>query len=139
MNGDRERVLAKAHQWAVYADEDLALARHALTMREAPCRLVAYHAQQCVEKYLKGCLVCLGVDFPYTHNIARLRELFIEHRPDSEELQESERLTPYAVTARYPGEDEEVTREESERAVEIAANARQVLQTHLLDLGRRQA
>ncbi len=127
MNDDRDRVLAKVRRWVAYADEDLALARHALTLRDAPYRLIAYHAQQCVEKYLKGCLVFLEVDVPYTHNIARLRELAIEHLQDSEELRESEQLTPYAVTARYPGEDEEVGREESESAVVIAEKARQTL------------
>ena len=137
MNVDRERLLAKARQWVAYADEDLTLARYALAMKEPPFRLVAYHAQQCVEKYFKGCLVCLGVDFPYTHNIARLRELFVENRLDSEALRQSEQLSPYAVTARYPGEDEEVTREEAEHAVRIAVEASRVLRTHLLEMGWR--
>lgn len=135
MSGEREHALAKARQWAAYADEDLDLAKHALRMPVPPCRLIAYHAQQCVEKYLKGCLVCLGVDFPYTHNIARLRELLTQHLPDSVELRECELLSPYAVTARYPGVDEEVTMEEAERAVAIAERVCSQLRAHLTTIG----
>jgi hypothetical protein len=67
---EKER-LRKVKEWARSADEDLRLARHGLALKSAcPYRLIAYHAQQCAEKYLKAFLVFEGVDFPYTHNIA---------------------------------------------------------------------
>ena len=69
MNVPTEDILRKAVQWARYADEDLRLA-------DPPTRLVACHAQQCAEKYLKSYLVLRCVDFPYTHNISRLLELY---------------------------------------------------------------
>jgi HEPN domain-containing protein len=73
---DRD-VLVKVRQWLEYADEDLRLARHGLTLSTGcPYRLIAYHAQQCVEKYIKAYLVYHEIDFPYSHNIARLLELF---------------------------------------------------------------
>ena len=76
MSVDPTEVRRKVSQRAAYADEDLSLARHGLTLEsEVPYRLIAYHAQQCAEKYLKAYLVSRGVDFPYTHNIARLVEL----------------------------------------------------------------
>jgi HEPN domain-containing protein len=38
----------KVQQWLDYADEDLVLAKHALTLKSTvPYRLIAYHAQQC--------------------------------------------------------------------------------------------
>lgn len=47
-------ILRKVRQWLQYADEDLLLARHALTLKStAPYRLIAYHAQQCAEKHPK--------------------------------------------------------------------------------------
>ncbi len=71
-----ERVHERVRQWARFADEDLRLAEHSLTMvPPRPHRLVAYHAQQCAEKYLKAYLVLRGVDFPFTHNISALLEL----------------------------------------------------------------
>ena len=34
-----------------------------------------FHAQQCVEKYLKGLLTLVGVDFPRTHDLVALLSL----------------------------------------------------------------
>lgn len=75
MNADQDEILRKVHQWLAYADEDLRLARHGLTLgTSVPYRLIAYHAQQYAEKHLKAFLVFKNVDFPYTHNISILLE-----------------------------------------------------------------
>jgi len=136
MTAPREDIAAKARQWAAYADEDLRVARHTLALADkCPYRLVAYHAQQCAEKYLKAYLVVRGIDFPYTHNIARLLELCSD-RPDwAEMLKDAEELTPFAITARYPGEDEHVEETEARRAVEVAAHVRVVVGAALRDEG----
>jgi HEPN domain len=70
MNVIDAEIRRKVLQWLNYADEDIQLARHALTLSTAvPYRLVAYHAQQCAEKALKAYLVRHRIDFPYTHNM----------------------------------------------------------------------
>ena len=72
-------VLEKVAQWLAHADEDLRWAQHGFAVVGGnPYQLIAYHAQQAVEKNLKAYLVLEGVDFPYTHNIARLLELCAE-------------------------------------------------------------
>ena len=121
-----EAVLRKVRQWLVYADEDLRLARHALTMAIAPppYRLIAYHAQQCAEKCLKAYLVLCKVDFPYTHNVAHLLDLCAAQDAWAETLRDAEELSPFAIAARYPGEDEEVTQAEALRAIETADRVR---------------
>jgi HEPN domain-containing protein len=128
-------ILENARQWLAYADEDMDLAQHAHShMAGAPSRLVAYHAQQCAEKCLKAYLVCLGVDFPYTHNIARLLELCI----DTDwciSLQDAEELTPFAIAARYPGLDEQVSEDDASRAIEIAERVRDAVHERLMQLG----
>ncbi|MHB9037491.1 MAG: HEPN domain-containing protein [Armatimonadota bacterium] len=125
-------VIEKVRQWADYADEDLRLAKHALQIEEGcPCRLIAYHAQQCVEKYLKAFLVMRGVDFPYTHNTGRLLELCVEQGVSADEIGDADELTPYAVTTRYPGEDEEVSRDEAVQAVRTAERVREVMRGEL--------
>jgi HEPN domain-containing protein len=96
-----------------------------------PCRLIAYHAQQCVEKYLKAFLVLMGVDFPYMHNIGRLLELCAEQGVPIDEINDADELSPYAVTTRYPGEDEEVSREEAMDAVLTAERVREVMREEL--------
>jgi len=132
MSAPEQEVLRKVMQWLSYADEDLRLAQHGLTLiTGVPYRLIAYHAQQCAEKYLKGYLVYRRIDFPYTHNISRLLELCAERADWAETLKEAEELTPYAITIRYPGEDEQVTNEEAVRAIEVAKHVRQVVRSAL--------
>ena len=132
MNPPNTEIFRKAKQWMIYGHEDLRLARHALTLLSGcPYRLIAYHAQQCAEKYLKAYLVCHRIDFPYTHNISRLLELCEESSRWPEKIYEAEELTPFAITARYPGEDERVTKKEALRAVDIAAKIRQTVRKTL--------
>jgi HEPN domain-containing protein len=127
-------ILRKVIEWLEYGDEDLRLARHGLTLTSGvPYRLIAYHAQQCecAEKYLKAFLVYPRIDFPYTHNIGRLLELCAEKGEWAKDLPEADELTPFAITARYPSQDEAVTREESLRAIEIAAKIREIIRKAL--------
>jgi HEPN domain-containing protein len=132
MNPPNTEIFRKAKQWITYGDEDLRLARHALTLLSGcPYRLIAYHAQQCAEKYLKAYLVYHRIDFPYTHNISRLLELCEKSSRWPEKIYEAEELTPFAITARYPGEDEKVTKKEALRAVGIATKIRQTVRKTL--------
>jgi len=70
----RKKELARtANEWLRFADEDFRLAEHAFALASSvPYRLIAYHAQQCVEKSLKAYLVYQDIDFPFTHNIGKL-------------------------------------------------------------------
>jgi HEPN domain-containing protein len=129
---DRE-IIQKVQQWIVYGDEDLQLAKHGLTLASnAPYRLIAYHAQQCAEKHLKAYLIYYLIDFPYTHNIAQLLELCPDKQEWGKSLEDAEELTPFAITARYPGEDEPVTESEAKRAIEIAEDVRITVRSALL-------
>ena len=132
-----DTVLRKVHQWLAYADEDLRLARHGLSMTIArpPYRLIAYHAQQGAEKCLKAYLVLRGVDFPYTHNVGHLLDLCTAHDAWAETLRDAEELTPFAITARYPGEDEEVTQAEALRAIETAERVRAAVHDAIRSMG----
>jgi len=117
-----EQLLLKAKQWLEYADEDLRLAEHTLTMEHrCPYRLAAYHAQQCAEKHLKAYLVVRNVDFPFTHNLSLLLELCGNTAAWGTSLQDAEELSRFAIMTRYPGEDREVTRDQALRAVGIAS------------------
>ncbi|MBE0618042.1 MAG: HEPN domain-containing protein, partial [Proteobacteria bacterium] len=67
-------------------------------------------------------------DFPYTHNISRLIELCGELAADwTGTILDAEELTSFAITARYPGQHTEVTREEALRAIEISAAVRKTV------------
>lgn len=54
---ETQKIRKVVKQWLEHADEDLRLAKHAFKLSSSrPNKLIAYHAQQCVEKYLKGFL-----------------------------------------------------------------------------------
>jgi len=134
-NPDPE-IIKKVLQWLIFADEDLELASNALNFSTSgPYRLIAYHAQQCAEKHLKAYLVFQNVDFPYTHNIRRLLQLCSQYATWPQSLENAKELTPYAVTTRYPGEDEEVTEEEASRSISLAKQVRACVRTELKKLG----
>ena len=95
------RKIEDVRAWVDSARDD----RDALALLEAagPPRVVAFHAQQAVEKLLKALLVADGVEPEDTHVIGSL--LGQLHRLDRETaaaLGPVDRLTPYAVLMRYP-------------------------------------
>jgi len=130
-------VVKKVKDWVSYADDDLRLAKNTLeTMKEdCPYHLVAYHAQQCAEKYLKAYLVYLCIDFPYTHDIFQLMQLFGKEAQWINKIQDAKELTIYGVSSRYPEENEKITKEESDQAVVIADNVKKVVRKALADKG----
>ena len=70
---EREKILKIAQEWIGKAENDLTNAVNTLKMgKRGPTDTVCFHAQQCVEKYLKATLVWKGIDFPKTHNISEL-------------------------------------------------------------------
>lgn len=109
--------------WLRSGRSDLAMAEGA-PRPEVLLEMVCFHAQQAVEKAIKGVLLSRSVSFPYTHNIAKLITLLTESGvPFPEELRKAARLTDYATTARYPGPWDPVTEEECRRAIALAEGA----------------
>jgi len=102
---------------------------------QCPPQIVAYHAQQCVEKYLKGFLVLRGVDFPYTHSITWLFELCEENGASLSDLREAEELTAYATATRYPSQGLRISKAQAERAIELANKVRLVMRQMLDEFG----
>jgi HEPN domain-containing protein len=133
MSEQPDPVRRHAAEWLRCAEEDLTVARHTLSLGErCPHRLVAYHAQQCAEKAIKGLLVFHGIDFPRTHNIIGLLDLCAHVAPDLPAAYDPETdLTDYAVSARYPGEEWEVTRDEAQDAIAVAENVNGAVRAHL--------
>jgi len=69
-------------EWRLLAERDMAVADHlAVTMRPIPTETIAFHCQQAAEKYLKGALIILGEEPPYTHDLDELCNLAENHRP----------------------------------------------------------
>lgn len=121
---ESEHVLAVARDWVRKAENDLANAAHTLKLgADGPTDTVCFHAQQCVEKYLKTLLLLEGIDFPKTHDLEKLVSLLPARAPTSLTDEAQAKLTEYAVAARYPGWGE-IPLAEAKRAVAIARRVR---------------
>lgn len=108
-------------EWLEKADKDLALATHLLNENAPFPEAIAFHAHQAAEKYLKGLLVYLQIEFSKTHNLGKLLDLISAKNPSlAGSLEEITVLNPYAVEFRYPG-PLDITLEDAQKAVQLAA------------------
>jgi HEPN domain-containing protein len=116
--------------WIERAEEDYLLALSAINRKLPLTYGATFHAQQCVEKYLKALLISRQVDFPRTHDLAALgvlcKQAGIILPIDDDAL---ELLTAYAVETRYPGTQPTV--EESKEAVKLARIVRKFIKRNL--------
>ncbi|MGD0092417.1 MAG: HEPN domain-containing protein [Planctomycetota bacterium] len=120
----QDRDLPTLAEWLRKAEDDLRSAAHLLKIRSCPTEVVCFHAQQCVEKYLKGLLFAQGVDFPRVHEITALMALVPERVRPELSVDEQERLTDFAVIVRYPGMDQPIALREARHAVAVARRLR---------------
>lgn len=125
---EADDTLEIVREWVIKAENDLKNAAHTLKIKEnCPTDTVCFHAQQCVEKYLKAVLTLKGIDFPKTHDIGVLvSKLPARIRPEISP-EEERRLTDYATITRYPGDYEHIPVSEARKAVQIARRARKDL------------
>ena len=80
---------------------------------------LCFQAQQAVEKAFKGLLIYYGIEPEFTHNIGILLREIEKHTIISEDIKEAIELTNYAVQTRYPGEYNDITKEEYKRAIKM--------------------
>ncbi len=123
---ESDKTAIVAREWTTKADNDLKTAAHTLKMGDkCPTDTVCFHAQQCVEKYLKAFLVVLEIELPRTHDIEILVSLIPKSIRLSLTIEEQRRLTEYATVMRYPGPYELISLSEAKQAVKFARRVRQ--------------
>jgi HEPN domain-containing protein len=124
----RELVL----QWLDKAAADLDAAEQ-LSTRAARFRaIVVFHCQQAAEKYLKALLVRHQIEFPRTHDIAKLVDrLATVNRNLAESLRDADALTPFGVEMRYPSDAPEVLPGREIEAIETARRVRDTVKMSL--------
>lgn len=118
-------VTRQVRQWIEKADHDLRNAEHTLTIfDDCPFDTVCFHAQQCVEKCLKGWLAFRCIDFPRSHDLVVLLNLAITAGLRGVNTHGVQPLNRYTIEARYPGDWDPIDRPEAERAVAAAQSVR---------------
>lgn len=87
--------------------------------------VIAFHAQQAVEKYLKAVLVRHQIYFPGTHDTGKILDLVEQREPAMvATLRAAAGLTPFGVEVRYPGDAPELLPGEEAGVIEIASRVR---------------
>ena len=92
-------------EWIAKAEEDFAVGRVLARPHKQPLWApLCFHAQQCVEKYLKARLNEAAVQFHKTHDLEQLLDQALAVEPLWAAFRPAlKRLGEAAVTARYPG------------------------------------
>lgn len=118
--------MKKIKNWLIKADNDPKVAKNELNIDKPVTDVICFHAQQCVEKYLKAYLGLNDVEFRKTHNIAELIELCKDKDQEFSGLYELrvQELTTYATELRYPEYFYIPSLEEAKEAVIIAEHVR---------------
>ena len=118
-------------EWVHKAEGDFATAKRELQALSDPNHdAVCFHAQQCIEKYLKACLQETGIPFGKTHDLSSLLDLILPTLAHLETLRaDLHALTVFAVTYRYPGDSADES--EAREAVVSCEKVRETLRSSL--------
>jgi HEPN domain-containing protein/predicted nucleotidyltransferase len=92
--------------------------------------VICFHAQQCIEKYLKAWLQEANIPVPRTHNLEDLLNLIIPTFPAwSSWHPDFSTLSKHAVDFRYPGKS--ATANDAEHAMKICVQVREAVRETL--------
>jgi len=118
-------------EWIQKAEGDFASAQRELRARKIPNYDAAcFHAQQCIEKYLKARLQEADIPFGKSHDLALLLDLALPIEPLWDTLRPQCRiLNAFAVEFRYPGQSAD--KETARQAITICRNLRKILRSDL--------
>jgi HEPN domain-containing protein len=111
-------------EWIAKAEGDFAIATREMAVPDSPIYDgICYHAQQCIEKYMKALLIARGVVPAKIHDLVELHRLLSPVCSDWQwPAEELRLLSRAAVMSRYPGEV--AGREEAAAAMDICQRAR---------------
>ena len=111
--------MERYESWIERAKSSLELAQ-AKIIRHIHYEDLCFQLQQAAEKALKGLLIYYGTEPEFTHNVEILLKEIKKIIDIPENIKETVQLTNYAVQTRYPGEYDEITKEEYEKSIIIA-------------------
>ena len=111
--------MVRYEEWIERAKSSLELSQVKI-VRYIQYEDLCFQVQQAVEKALKGLLIYYGIEPEFTHNIEILLTELKKLTDIPEKVNKAAELTNYAVQTRYPGEYDEITKEEYDKAVKVA-------------------
>ncbi|ACM19493.1 nucleotide-binding HEPN domain protein [Geotalea daltonii FRC-32] len=115
-------------QWFHKAEHDLQNIRNNLAAENIPTDTVCFHAQQAIEKLLKGVLVANARNISKTHDLVKLLTDVADILPELLTYEEQlEEISEYGVGVRYPDDFFEPTLEEAQYAFQVAVEIETII------------
>lgn len=94
----------EVQEWIHSADRDRDSVFILLDSSRVPFEIVAFHCQQCAEKYLKAMYIHSNRKMPFIHDLLKLNRDIQDVCTQLQEVEEEcEKLTPFGTVTRYPG------------------------------------
>jgi HEPN domain-containing protein len=113
--------LKLAKEWFYIGKNEFGFAKAGFEELDAFYPQICFQCQQAVEKYLKGFLVYHGKRFPKIHDLTELAKLCAKIDKDFLKfLTDTDILSQYYLTSRYPLEYPPANKKQAERALKIA-------------------
>ena len=118
-------------KWVKKAEADFQSVQREIRARKNPnLDGACFHAQQCIEKYLKARLQEAAIPFPRTHDLEQLLNSVKTVEPLWEVFRPGLNwLSVFSVAYRYPGRD--ATRPIAKRALNVCREIREIIRPSL--------
>ncbi len=129
-----EAYVTEAARWLGYAGGDLVTARSNRADESVPDRNAAYMAQQAAEKAIKAVILLENKPFDMIHDVDTLATQAPNDFTVPASPTDLSWLSDLATFSRYP-DDEEITRKDVERAIELAGAIVTAAREHFLARG----
>lgn len=94
------------HEWIKKAENDYLVIKNEINSKNPVYDAICFHAQQCIEKYLKALINEQGITIPKIHDLSVLFNICKPFASALEEYKEEiSDLSTFAIAFRYPGEN----------------------------------
>ena len=114
--------------WFKKAENDLSTIKNNLKSSNPPTDAICFHAQQAIEKYIKGALINYEIHFSKTHDLVNLMTSIVKHFPELSSYEEDlEEISHYGVEIRYPDSFYEPTLMEAKKAYNTARRIKKLI------------
>ncbi len=114
--------------WFKKAESDFKTIENNLKSNDPPTDAICFHAQQAIEKYMKGALVYFEKHITKTHDLVNLLTSIVHHIPELGEYEELlDEISHYGVEVRYPDIFYEPTLDEAQNAYKAAIKMKNII------------
>ena len=114
--------------WFKKAESDFKTIENNLKSNDPPTDAICFHAQQAIEKYMKGALVYLEKHITRTHDLVNLLTSIVHYIPELAEYEEHlDEISHYGVEIRYPDIFYEPTLDEAQKSYETAKKIKDII------------